>query len=216
MNHKPILDFFQLNQIATLELELGADIPTHIGESNLTFGIFDGFALAIAVHESTLQFIKLTYPKCCELNACSFYRDKIREHRFANSIKSDCELFPEDGAVVLGQPHEVTLVDFENSLKTGLKQIGKALKHLHIFNSEDDFLAAMDGVIYGVADSTGKIFCEIHKEQYISLTDQNILIDLNEKNDHPTPIGMECDLLLAKEADRLLVYNQRIEIIILT
>ena len=105
MDHKPILYFFQRHEIPMLELELGLSTPVHIGELSLTFGVFDGFALAIIAHESksTFQFIKLTYPQSSELNACNHYRGKIREHRFANQIEPDCELFPEDGAVVFGQ-----------------------------------------------------------------------------------------------------------------
>ena len=146
MNHKPILDFFQRHGVPTLELELGPNTPSHIGEVTLVFGIFDGFALAIldnsaqvTATEPQFQFIKLTYPKLSEISTIEYYRNLIRESRFANQIERNRELFSEDAAICLGIAHDITDAEFKSSLKSGLTQLDKYPKHLPIFCNEEDF-----------------------------------------------------------------------------
>jgi hypothetical protein len=220
MNHKPTLDFLKRHGVQTLELEPGPHTPPHIGEQDLTFGIFDGFALAIydsdpVGKESVTEprFIKLTYPKLREINVCEYYRDHIRQYRFAGRIEPESELFPEDAAVCLSALHEVTLPDFESSLKMGLAQLGKCPKRLHVYRNEDDFLDGMDGKIYGVADTDGKFICDLHEEEYVAMTDDGTLVDLNAQQDYPAPEGCQFDVVLSDEDHRDKVYNQRIEII---
>ena len=56
------------------------------------------------------------------------------------------------------------------------------------FDSKQSFLLALDGKVYAVCDKEGHFLCDILEDDYITLTDANILVDLDDDLDYPKAI----------------------------
>ena len=63
------------------------------------------------------------------------------------------------------------------------------------FESKESFLLALDGKVYAVCDNKGHFLCDILEDDYITLIDANILVDLDEDLDYPR-IDRDSNILL--------------------
>lgn len=70
-----------------------------------------------------------------------------------------------------------------------------------VFDTERDFLDKLDGKIYAVSDRSGKYVCDILEEDFIRLTDSNILIDMNTEPYHNFVVNAESDYILPNVSD---------------
>lgn len=81
-----------------------------------------------------------------------------------------------------------------------------------VFESERDFLYALDGKVYAVCNGNGMVICDILEDDYIRLVDTNKLIDRTSLH-NDTIISSESDYILKEvfeEADFKAKYGIRI------
>lgn len=70
-----------------------------------------------------------------------------------------------------------------------------------VFDTERTFLDMFDGKIYAVSNGTGKYICDILEEDYITLTNSKVLIDMNTKPYHNLVENADSDYILYKVSD---------------
>ena len=68
------------------------------------------------------------------------------------------------------------------------------------FDSKQFFLQTLDGKVYAVCDKNGHFLCDILEDDYIKLTDANIIVDLDDNLDYPA-IGGASNILLRIDVD---------------
>lgn len=68
------------------------------------------------------------------------------------------------------------------------------------FKNKKSFLNALDGKVYAICDKRGHFLCDILEDDYIRLTDANILVDLDDDLDYPR-IDSDSNILLKIDID---------------
>lgn len=70
-----------------------------------------------------------------------------------------------------------------------------------VFDTERAFLDKFDGKIYAVSDGMGKYICDILEEDYITLSNGNVLIDMNAEPYHNLVANADSDYILYNVSD---------------
>lgn len=70
----------------------------------------------------------------------------------------------------------------------------KVMKRLY-FSSEETFLKELDGKVYAVCDKNGRYLCDVIEDDYLSLLDAGILVNLCDNSDY-TDMDTDSDVII--------------------
>lgn len=51
------------------------------------------------------------------------------------------------------------------------------------FETEQDFLKALDGKVYAISNGDGTYLCDVHEDIYVKMLDMGICVNLDDNND---------------------------------